>query len=130
MDIAAILGSVWRGHGAAGHTRRVAQPGDGRALLEEPVVVYSYVDQDVFATQANVLATLAKDIGRQSNHAQMAFEYDGVMHFEDIGMLFAAPRFTAWGVVFALKFVALTRLVLCAAKVHNWCLYDSDWRRK
>ena len=59
-------------------------PESDELLLEEPVVVYCYVDPDVFESQAPVLASLVKEIGRQTNQAQMAFEYDGVMHFVDM----------------------------------------------
>ena len=59
-------------------------PESDELVVEQPVIVYSFVELDAFEANAQFLAGLVKDIGRQANQEQMAFEFDGAMHFVDI----------------------------------------------
>jgi len=52
-------------------------PETKRLVIEEPVIVYSYVDPDAFVGQHRALAEFARRLGRETNQGAVAMEYGG-----------------------------------------------------
>lgn len=50
-------------------------PDSNELIIEEPVVVYTYVDPDVFEQEIERLRDFVREIGRKTNQGSMAVEY-------------------------------------------------------
>lgn len=64
-------------------------PQTGALIVEEPVVVYSYVRPEPFAERLEELATFVRRMGRETNQGAVALEFDG--------MFFTVEDFTEGG---------------------------------
>ena len=56
----------------------------GNLLVEEPVLVYSYIEPDAFASRLNEVVSLVHEIGRQTRQGQMAIEFNQTFYLIDI----------------------------------------------
>ena len=55
-------------------------------IIEEPVVVYAFIDPDTFEECFDTLHDLVREIGRQTNQGSMAVEYgDTFIYVDDFG---------------------------------------------
>jgi hypothetical protein len=52
----------------------------GRVILEEPVIVYSYVKTEPFLKNLTRIREFLHRLGRETNQGEIAFEFDGVFH--------------------------------------------------
>jgi hypothetical protein len=52
-------------------------PQTGELIIEEPVVVYSYVKPQQFAERLGELAAFVRQMGRETNQGAIALEFDG-----------------------------------------------------
>ena len=59
-------------------------PESGELIIEEPVVVYSYVDGEKFMQHLDELVAFVNELGRKTNQGQIAFEFDGEFYLVDI----------------------------------------------
>lgn len=53
-------------------------------VIEEPVLVYSFIEPVAFEERLTEVKELIWDIGEQTDQGQMAFEYDGTFYLVDI----------------------------------------------
>ena len=51
--------------------------------IEEPVVIYSYIEPDTFALRLGELRDFIFRLGAATNQGQMAFEFDGEFYLID-----------------------------------------------
>ena len=56
----------------------------GNLVVEEPVLVYSYIEPDAFASRLNEVVSLVHEIGRQTRQGQMAIEFNQTFYLIDI----------------------------------------------
>ena len=56
----------------------------GNLAVEEPVLVYSYIEPDAFASRLNEVVSLVHEIGRQTQQGQMAIEVNQAFYLIDI----------------------------------------------
>ena len=59
-------------------------PESGELIIEEPVIVYSYVDGERFMQHLDELGAFVQELGRKTNQGQIAFEFDGDLYLVDI----------------------------------------------
>ena len=59
-------------------------PDSGKLVIEEPVLVYSYIDPDRFEARVSELVDLVHRMGRETRQGEMAIEFDGVLYLIDI----------------------------------------------
>jgi hypothetical protein len=59
-------------------------PDSQHLVIEEPVLVYSFIEPESFARRLNEVVTLVQTIGKETNQGQMAIEFDGVLYLIDI----------------------------------------------
>jgi len=52
-------------------------PKTDKLIIEEPVVVYTYVKPDVFVERLGELAAFVKRMGRETNQGSIGLEFDG-----------------------------------------------------
>ncbi len=52
-------------------------------IIEEPIVVYTYVDPDVFEDNVGKLVDFVREIGRETNQGSMAVEYGDTFFYVD-----------------------------------------------
>lgn len=52
-------------------------------VIEEPVLVYSFVDPETFIPGIKKLVDIVREMGQKTNQGQVAFEFDGVLYFID-----------------------------------------------
>ena len=55
-------------------------PESGKLVIEEPVLVYSYIDPDQFEARVSELVDLVHRMGRETRQGEMAIEFDGVLY--------------------------------------------------
>lgn len=53
-------------------------------VIEEPVLVYSFIDPELFYEHINEVADFVRRVGKETNQGQMAIEFDGVFHLINI----------------------------------------------
>jgi hypothetical protein len=53
-------------------------------VIEEPVLVYSFIDPEPFYKHINEIVDFVRRVGTETNQGQMAIEFDGVLHLIDI----------------------------------------------
>lgn len=58
-------------------------PETNQLIIEEPVVIYSYIEPDVFALRIGELRDFIYRLGTQTQQGQMAFEFDGEFYLID-----------------------------------------------
>jgi hypothetical protein len=56
-------------------------PDSNELIIEEPVVVYTYVDPDVFEQEIERLRDFVREIGRETNQGSMAVEYGNTFFY-------------------------------------------------
>lgn len=56
----------------------------GKLVIEEPVLVYTFIDPDEFGKRLSEVANLVHEIGRQTRQGQMAFEFNQTFYLVDI----------------------------------------------
>jgi len=54
----------------------------GTLIIEEPVVVYSFVKPVEFAKRLQDLNAFMNEMGRETNQGEIAFEFDGVLYLK------------------------------------------------
>lgn len=59
-------------------------PESGELIIEEPVIVYSYIDGERFMQHLDVLVAFVHELGRKTRQGQIAFEFDGEFFLVDI----------------------------------------------
>lgn len=59
-------------------------PETRQLVIEEPVLVYSFIEPGAFARRLKEVVHLVKTIGKETNQGQMAIEFDGVLYLIDI----------------------------------------------
>lgn len=59
-------------------------PESGELIIEEPVIVYSYVDGERFMQHLDELVAFVHELGHKTNQGQIAFEFDGEFYLVDI----------------------------------------------
>ena len=59
-------------------------PESGELIVEEPVIVYSYIDGERFMRHLDELVAFVHELGRKTNQGQIAFEFDGEFFLVDI----------------------------------------------
>lgn len=59
-------------------------PETRKLIVEEPQLVYSYVDGDAFAKHAAALEIFLREMGEHTNQGQIGFEFDGIFYLMDI----------------------------------------------
>lgn len=55
-------------------------PDTQNLVIEEPVLVYSFIDPEPFNQHIDEVVELVRRIGKETNQGQMAIEFDGVLH--------------------------------------------------
>ena len=55
-------------------------PESRKLIVEEPQLVYSYVDGEAFVAHAAALERFLREMGEQTNQGQIGFEFDGVFY--------------------------------------------------
>lgn len=56
----------------------------GTLVVEEPVLVYSFIEPEPFADRISEVVDLVHRIGRETRQGQMAIEFDSVLYLIDI----------------------------------------------
>ena len=56
----------------------------GNLILEEPVLVYTYIDPDEFERRLAEVVQLVQEIGKQTRQGQMAIEFNQTFYLIDI----------------------------------------------
>lgn len=59
-------------------------PATQQLIIEEPIVIYSYIAPEVFTNQLPALREFIHRLGRETGQGQMAFEFDGTFYLIDI----------------------------------------------
>ncbi len=77
LDLIRLLSEI-----NGGATSQPAEGGwlndEGKIILEQPVIVYSFVkDTDIFVQSLPRLRTFLHRLGRETNQGEVAFEFDG-----------------------------------------------------
>ena len=52
-------------------------------IIEEPVVIYSYIEPETFALRLGELRDFIQRLGAETDQGQMAFEFDGEFYLID-----------------------------------------------
>jgi hypothetical protein len=52
-------------------------------IVEEPVVIYSYIEPETFALRLSELRAFIHRLGIETDQGQMAFEFDGEFYLID-----------------------------------------------
>ncbi len=55
----------------------------GQLIEEHPIVVYSFIRPDDFEEHLEELAALVREMGRETNQGEIAFEFDGAFYLTD-----------------------------------------------
>lgn len=58
--------------------------GSGLLVIEEPVLVYTFIEPDQFAKRIDEVVRLVKEIGRNTGQGQMAIEFNQTFYLIDI----------------------------------------------
>ena len=53
-------------------------------IIEEPVLVYTFIEPEAFARRLGEIVALVQKIGKETNQGQMAIEFDGVLYLIDL----------------------------------------------
>ncbi|MGA7782474.1 MAG: hypothetical protein WCA85_32840 [Paraburkholderia sp.] len=53
-------------------------------VIEEPILVYTYIDPKPFVDKIQEIVDLVHEIGRETNQGQMAIEFESVLYLIDI----------------------------------------------
>lgn len=56
----------------------------GMLVVEEPVLVYTFIESDTFARRLNEVVRLVHEIGKKTRQGQMAIEFDQTFYLIDI----------------------------------------------
>jgi hypothetical protein len=56
----------------------------GALVVEEPVLVYTFIEPDEFAKRMNEVVCLVHDIGKETRQGQMAIEFNQTFYLIDI----------------------------------------------
>ena len=56
----------------------------GALVVEEPVLVYTFIEPDEFAKRMNEVVRLVHDIGKETRQGQMAIEFNQTFYLIDI----------------------------------------------
>ena len=56
----------------------------GSLVIEEPVLVYTFIDADAFAERLTEIVDLVQEIGRETGQGQMAIEFNQTFYLIDI----------------------------------------------
>ena len=56
----------------------------GSLVIEEPVLVYTFIEPDEFAARVQEIADLVHEIGRKTGQGQMAMEFGQALYLIDI----------------------------------------------
>ena len=56
---------------------------EDKLIIEEPVIVYSYIDPDNFPDRLGEVVEFAKHLGRETNQGEVAFEFNGGFYLLD-----------------------------------------------
>ena len=56
----------------------------GNLVIEEPVLVYTFIEPDAFADRLNEVVALVHEIGRQTRQGQMAIEFNQTFYLINI----------------------------------------------
>ena len=56
----------------------------GSLVIEEPVLVYTFIDPDAFAERLTEIVDLVQEIGRETGQGQMAIEFNQTFYLIDI----------------------------------------------
>lgn len=59
-------------------------PESGKLIIEEPVIVYSYIEGEHFMQHLEELVAFVHELGRMTHQGQIAFEFDGGFYLVDI----------------------------------------------
>jgi len=58
---------------------------DTKALvIEEPILVYTYIDGKRFSQRVQEIVDLVREIGQETNQGQMAIEFESTLYLIDI----------------------------------------------
>ncbi len=57
---------------------------NGNLVIEEPVLVYTFIEPDAFADRLQEVVALVHEIGRQTRQGQMAIEFNQTFYLIDI----------------------------------------------
>lgn len=68
-------------------------PQTNELIIEEPVVIYSYIEPETFALRLGELRAFINQLGVETGQGQMAFEFDGEFYLIDVPI--SRPRDTA-----------------------------------
>ena len=58
-------------------------PQTNALIIEEPVVIYSYIEPETFAMRLSELRDFIHRLGTETDQGQMAFEFDGEFYLID-----------------------------------------------
>lgn len=58
-------------------------PQTNQLIIEEPVVIYSYIEPEMFALRLRELRDFIHRVGSKTDQGQMAFEFDGEFYLID-----------------------------------------------
>lgn len=58
--------------------------GTGELVIEEPVLVYTYIDEGEFARRIGEVARLVREIGEDTQQGQMAIEFNQTFYLINI----------------------------------------------
>ena len=58
-------------------------PQTQKLIIEEPVVIYSYIEPEIFALRLGELRDFIHRLGAETDQGQMAFEFDGEFYLID-----------------------------------------------
>jgi hypothetical protein len=56
-------------------------PESRKLIIEEPMIVYAYVEPTKFMSRIGELVNVVHEMGIRTNQGQVAFEFDGVLYF-------------------------------------------------
>ena len=56
----------------------------GELVIEEPVLVYTFIQPEPFARRLNEIVRLVQEIGKETNQGQMAIEFNHTFYLIDI----------------------------------------------
>jgi hypothetical protein len=56
----------------------------GALVVEEPVLVYTFIEPDEFAKRMNEVVSLVHEIGKETRQGQMAIEFNQTFYLIDI----------------------------------------------